>query len=44
MHISVEDRMIAFISSVMFRRTPVKDQIEKFRKTGKKDTEVWKRL
>ena len=36
--------MIAFISSVMFRGTPVKDQIEKFSKTGKKDTEVWKRL
>jgi hypothetical protein len=42
--ISVEDRMIAFISSVWFRGVSVKDQIDKFSKNGKKDSEVWKRL
>ena len=36
--------MIAFISSTWFRGVSVKDQVDKFSKNGKKDSEVWKRL
>ena len=36
--------MIAFISSIQFRGISVKNQVDKFSKNGKKDSEVWKRL
>ena len=42
--IDESDRLIAFISGVMLRGTPVDEQIAFYSKNGKKDFEVWKRL
>ena len=42
--IGKSDRLIAFVSGVMLRGTPVDEQIAFYSKNGKKDLEVWKRL